>query len=140
MDHSIRNISETIVGLEVRVGGFVVHRLNPRARYWVYPARRAGFDRTREDQPQMGNIGFSDDNLVRIKGCIGPILYENYMNLPNRGTVAQLVRLLTEHRTNNPNETVVEQELKVESVAFYKHDVTTVFSLLEEATEGLSTE
>ena len=88
----------------------------------------------------MAKIAFSNNDLVRIQGRIGPMLFANYMNLPNSGTVSQLVQLLKDHRTNNPYETVVLQELKVEHVAFFKHDATGAFSLLEDATEGRSTE
>ena len=136
-DHSIPNFVETVNGLELRMSGVVVLRLK-KARIYTYSPERAGFDRTRPDTPQMANIGFNYDNGVRLFGRVGPILYEDYINLPTGTPVPNFVRFLEDHRTNNPNEPMLLHELKVQQVLFCKSDIPGIMSVLQSI--GKSTE
>ena len=52
--------------------------------------------------------------------------------------VPDFVRFLTDHRTNNPNDTVLLQELKVEVVQFCKNSIPGSMSVLQSM--GLSME
>ena len=136
-DHSIPNFVETVAGLEIRVSGVVVLRLK-KARIYTQPPERAGFDRTRDDELQMGRFRLSDGNGIAVLGRVGPILYEDYNNLPTGTPVPEFVQFLTDHRTNNPNGPMLLQKFKVTRVGFRKSDIPGILSVLQSM--GKSTE
>ena len=137
----IPNFIETVAGLEVRVSGVVALRLEDLTCR-TYTAESAGF--TRNDTPQMGGVSFTNDNRIGVLGRVGPILYEDYINLshslpPQGMKVTELVRFLKNLQTNNNNDTVLLPQLKIERVYFLKSQIPGVLSLLEDTTGGRST-
>ena len=139
----IPNFVETVAGLELRLGDIVNFKFKT-AKFCTAPAEHAGFNRTRDDRPQMGYVCFANDNGVEVIGRVGPILYEDYINLshslPHREmNVTDLVRFLKDHQSNN-NDMVLLHQLKIERVSFLKTQIPGVLSLLEDTTGKLSTE
>ena len=136
----IPNFIETVIGLELRLGGIVEFKFN-QAKFWTAPAEVAGFDRTRDDKPQMANVGFNNASGVSIWGRVGPILYEDYINLtqslPHQGLgmkVPDFVRFMNDHQTNNNNDTVLLPILQIMDVTFLKSQIPGILSLLEDTT------
>ena len=87
---------------------------------------------------------FSSDGGIRVVGRVGPILYEDYINLSHSlpqqvMKVTDLVRFVKDHQTNNNNDTVLLPQLKIEKVHFLKSQIPGVLSLLEDTTGGRST-
>ena len=140
LDLRIPNFIDTVAGLELRVGGNVVFRFDDALIFITAPARQAGFDLARVDQPQIAIIRYlSPDVIVAVR--VGPIVYQNYINLfgPNRPmAVPDFVRFWRDHRTNNPNDNVLLQDLNVEVVHFCKNSIPGTMSVLQSM--GLSTE
>ena len=137
----IPNFVATVAGLEIRLGDIVMTNFNQMECYTA-PAGDAGFDRTRDDKPQMINVGFNNGNGVHVRGRVGPILYEDYINLRRHlltYQVTELVRLMKNHQTNNNNETVLLPQLQILSVLFIKSQIKGILPLLEDTTGGLST-
>ena len=138
---TIPNFVATVAGLEIRLGDIVMTNFNQMECYTA-PAGDAGFDRTRDDKPQMINVGFNNGNGVHVRGRVGPILYEDYINLRRHlltYQVTELVRLMKNHQTNNNNETVLLPQLQILSVLFIKSQIKGILPLLEDTTGGLST-
>ena len=96
------NFVDKIPRLEVRLGGVNVA---PFYQMLVVTstAERAGFDRTRDNAPQLGRIKFfsNRNDGVQVFGCVGPILPSDYANLPHTMAVADLVRFVKHYQTMN---------------------------------------
>ena len=96
------NFVDKIPRLEVRLGGVNVA---PFYQMLVVTstAERAGFDRTRDNAPQLGRIKFfsNRNDGVQVFGCVGPILPSDYANLPDTMAVADLVRFVKHYQTIN---------------------------------------
>ena len=96
------NFVDKIPRLEVRLGGVNVA---PFYQMLVVTstAERAGFDRTRDNAPQLGRIKFfsNRNDGVQVFGCVGPILPSDYANLPHTMAVADLVQFVKHYQTIN---------------------------------------
>ena len=96
------NFVDKIPRLEVRLGGVNVA---PFYQMLVVTstAERAGFDRTRDNAPQLGRIQFfsNRNDGVQVFGCVGPILPSDYANLPDTMAVADLVRFVKHYQAIN---------------------------------------
>ena len=129
----IPNFLETVAGLEVRVGGVVIMKVRA-ATVVLSAADETGFDRTHDEEPQMGIVTFVNADGVSLMGRIGPILYENYINLPRNITVPGLVQFWTEHPTMNTtaNATMVVPQLQLLAVSFLQSQIPGLRPFLEE--------
>ena len=131
----IPNFLETVAGLEVRVGGVVIMKVRA-ATVVLSAADETGFDRTCSENPQMGIVTFVNADGVSLMGRIGPILYENYINLPRNITVPGLVQFWTEHPTtnNNTDATVLLPQLQILAVSFLQSQIQGLLPFLEDNT------
>ena len=129
----IPNFLETIAGLEVHLGGVVV--LKVRAATVVAP-EEAGFDRTRDEDPQMGIVAFVNADGVKLWGRVGPIRYHDFVAIPRNITVPGLVQFWTEHPTtnNNTDATVLLPQLQILAVSFLQSQIPGLLPFLEEDT------
>ena len=135
---SIPNFIDTVNGLELRLSGNVVFPFD-EAIFFPKLSDKSGFDRTRDDVAQMGNIFFrvgSRGRTIVLSGRVGPILYHDFMTTFFEGiAVPDLVRLLNANRNNNNNnnnrQEVLLQELKIESVVFPTSRITGILALLK---------
>ena len=87
----------------------------------------------------MGFVAFHNDNGVLVIGRVGPILYEDYINLchslpPQGMKVPDFVRFMNDHQTNNNNDTVLLPILQIMDVTFLKSQIPGILSLLEDTT------
>ena len=140
-DISIPNFIRTVAGLQLRVGGVVILPSLKGATFFTYAAEEAGFDRSLDDELQMGRIGF-DTPFVTVCGRIGPILYKDYVKLsdpdPNLSLkVPNFVQFL-ENLRDDPNNTVLLPQLDISSVLVRQSGITGIMSLLQSM--GVSTE
>ena len=131
----IPNFLETVTGLEVRVGGVVIMKVRA-ATVVLSAADETGFDRTHDEEPQMGIVTFVNADGVSLMGRVGPIIFENYVALPRNITVFGLVRFWTEHSTtnNNTDATVVLPQLQLLAVSFLQSQIPGLRPFLEEDT------
>ena len=136
---------ESIIGkfLEIWVGGQFLQRfdLNTcRVRRMCYRmiGTNDGFDRTRKDVPQMGLIAilptldasiYSSVPIIYAK--FGPILFEEYHNLPQQLSMGDLYSLIRASNNGTP------KILMVQKLLFRKSKIRGVVSLLEKL--GVST-
>ena len=83
----------------------------------------------------MGHVlvGNLRDNGVLVSCRVGPILFDNFVTLPRRMHVTDLVRFLTDHRTNNPKYTVLLQSLDIKSVMIHKSRIEGILPLFRES-------
>ena len=135
----IPNFIETVAGLNVRVGGVVVFPFNTatfRTYSFSTDAGHAGFDRTRDDTPQMGRVSFTNADSVLVMCRVGPILFDDFVTLlqqlPRRMPVTDLVRFLKDPR-NIINGTVLLSEMKITGVMFREYHIKGILPLLEES-------
>ena len=89
----------------------------------------------------MANVFFYNVNSIRVIGRVGPILYEDYINLEHSlphqvMKVTDLVQFLKDHQTNNNNETVLLPQLQILSVLFIKSQIKGILPLLKDTTGG----
>ena len=129
----IPNFLETVAGLEVHLGGVVV--LKVRAATVVAP-EEAGFDRTRDEDPQMGLVAFVNADGVKLWGRVGPIRYHDFVAIPRNITVPGLVQFWTEHPTtnNNTDATVLLPQLQILAVSFLQSQIQGLLPFLEDNT------
>jgi len=138
---TIPDFVETVAGLELRVGGIVVFKFNG-ATFCTRAAEHAGFNRTRDEEPQLGKVLFtSSDGSVRVLGRVGPIRYNDFVTMvPRRIHVTDLVRFLKDHQTNNTNNgRVLLPQLQILSVVIHKSQIKGILPLLEDTMEETAT-
>ena len=148
----IPNFIDTVEGLVIRLSGNAIFRFD-EAMFGTVLGNN-GFDRTRDDVPQMGNVAFvinkdtgmRDDSHGRdimLFARVGPILYHDFMNtLPQEPIlVRDLVIFLNANRNNNNNHNnhaALLGEMRIDSLIFPYSQITGILSLLKSM--GISTE
>ena len=132
---TIPNFVDTVAGLKVRVGGVVVFPFKT-ATFGTLPAEHSGFDRTRDDTPQMKIVCFTDNDSVIVMCRAGPFLFDDFVTLqqqlPRRMHVTDLVRFLKDQRNTN-NGTVLLTEMKITGVMIREYQFKGILPLLEES-------
>jgi len=126
------NFVETVAGLELRLGGVVVFKFD-EAICVTATTENAGFDRTRDDESKMRLVTFvNSDAGVRVSAYVGPIRYNNFVTIPRRMHVTDLVRFLKDHQTNNNTDTVLLSEIEIKMIGIQKSQIKGILPLLED--------
>jgi len=126
------NFVETVPGLELRLGGVVVFKFD-EAICVTATTENAGFDRTRDDEQKMRLVTFvNSDAGVRVSAYVGPIRYNNFVTIPRRMHVTDLVRFLKDHQTNNNTDTVLLSEIEIKMIVIQQSQIKGILPLLED--------
>jgi len=128
------NFVETVPGLELRLGGVVVFKFD-EAICVTATTENAGFDRTRDDESKMRLVTFvSSDAGVRVSAYVGPIRYNDFVTIPRRMHVTDLVQFLKDHQTNNTNNSsrVLLSEIEIKMIVIQQSQIKGILPLLED--------